>query len=331
MYNNHIVTWFYGEHKGNESSYPSVGANTTDLSFQVVYWKCIYDFFMSAFLTQKNTEYWLFTNVKAFPGPDDMNGLDLKEFFDEHSVHIIEQELSAQTPKDWFGEWRNQFYVYDILRYMMSHTDGRMIVFDSDILFRKDISDLFDVIEQYGAVGYALGDPDDIVKNGTSNNDMTLLYEKYYGEKPADTVRYRGGEFIALTRDMAETVVKEFEYLWPLNYAQYEKGETKLTEEAHFLSMIYARLGITNTLGNDCIRRIWTAAKFDTVIKSDEDLAMWHLPAEKKYGFDKLYGWLREAPRTKDEYLAYLSKVMMIPGSKALRKLRRGFKRLFVK
>ena len=331
MNRNHIVTWFYGEHKGNESSYPSVGANTTELSFQVVYWKCIYDFFTSAFLTQKDTEYWLFTNVKTLPGPDDMNGLDLKSFFARHNVRIIEQELSVQTPKDWFGEWRNQFYVYDILRYMMSHAEGRMIVFDSDILFRKDISSLFDMIEQYGAVGYSLGDPDDVVKNGTSNNDMTMLYEVYYGEKPRDTVRYRGGEFIAVTHDTAKRIVGEFDYLWPLNYAQYEKGETKLTEEAHFLSMIYARLGITNILGGQFIRRIWTAAKFDTVQKEDAELAIWHLPAEKKYGFKALYSWLREAPRTKDEYLAYLGRVVMIPGSRTLRRLRRGFKRLFVK
>ena len=331
MYNNHIVTWFYGEHKGNESSYPAVGANTSSLSFQVVYWRCVYDFFMSAFLTQKDTEYWLFTNVKAFPGPDLMDGVDLEAFFQKHDIHIVEQELSAQTPKDWFGEWRNQFYVYDILRYLYQHADGRFIVFDSDIVFRKDLTDLFEQIGEYGAVAYPVNASDDEVKNGTSNNDMTKLYEAFYGEKPAMPVRYRGGEFIAVTRDMAERVVKEFEHLWPLNYAQYEKGETKLTEEAHFLSMIYARLGVVNTLGERYIRRIWTAVKFDTVQAGDEALAIWHLPAEKKYGFVKLYNWFRTGTPTKDEYLAYLGKVMMIPGSRTIRKLRRGIKRLFVK
>ncbi len=331
MYKNHIVTWFYGEHKGNESSYPSVGSNTTELSFQVVYWKCVYDFFVTAFLTQKNTEYWLFTNVKAFPGPDLMDGVDLTAFFTEHGVHVVDQELSAETPKDWYGEWRNQFYVYDILRYMYQNVSGNIIVLDSDILFRKDLTPLFEDIEAYGAVTYPVNAPDDEIKNGTSNNQMTELYEKYYGVKPENTVRYRGGEFIAVTRDTAEAVVHEFEYLWPLNYAQYEAGDIKLTEEAHFFSVICAHLGITNTLGEKYIRRIWTAVKFDTVRPGDEDLAVWHLPAEKKYGFEKLYQWLKETPRTQQEYLTYVSKVMMIPGSRTVRKLRRGMKRLFVK
>ncbi|MBR0478203.1 MAG: hypothetical protein IJJ24_03815 [Solobacterium sp.] len=331
MYRNHIVTWFYGEHKGNESSYPSVGSNTTDLSFQVVYWKCVYDFFMSAFLTQKETEYWLFTNVKEFPGTGMMDGLDLDAFFRENHIHVVDQELSAQTPRDWYGEWRNQFYVFDILRFMSENAEGRIIIFDSDMFFRKDIASLFNEIEAHGAVTYFLGDADDVVKNGTSNLDMTMLYEKFYGEKPKGIVRYRGGEFIAVTQDAAKRIVREFEQLWPMNYAQYEKDEVKLTEEAHFLSMIYARFGYDDQIGNQYLRRIWTAAKFDTVQKEDTNLAIWHLPAEKKYGFKALYSWLRETPRTKDEYLAYLGRVMMIPGSRSLRRLRRGFKRLFVK
>ena len=69
----------------------------------------------------------------------------------------------------------------------------------------------------------------------------------------------------------------------------------------------------------------------DTAQAGDEALAMWHLPAEKKYGFVKLYNWFRTGTHTREEYLAYLGKVMMIPGSRTIRKLRRGIKRLFVK
>ncbi len=70
----YIITWLYAESPDDESYYPSVGGNTSSAGFQEVYWRCVYVFYKSALLTQKNqsVQYMFFTNV--FDIPTDVGG-----------------------------------------------------------------------------------------------------------------------------------------------------------------------------------------------------------------------------------------------------------------
>lgn len=322
---NTIITWFYAEHKGDESFYPSVGGNTSSPEFQKVYWRCVYAFYQSALLTQpKETKYMFFTNVPNLP--TELDGVNISDFMEKNKIEVCRRELSNRTPKDWHNEWRNQFYVFDVLE-ALQEMEGNFLILDSDILLRKSLAPLFDAVEQEGIVTYDCKDfDDDHHINGPSNRQMRELYAEYYGE-PAESLRYKGGEFIGINHRMIAPVLEEYRRLWKLNYRHYEEKKTKLNEEAHFLTLIYHRLGITNTIANQYTRRMWSSLRYDNIQPQDAELAIWHLPGEKKYGFRVMFNWFRKNKFTEQKYQRKVSRVMGIPGSATYRRTLKAIRR----
>ena len=107
-----------------------------------------------------------------------------------------------------------------------------------------------------------------------------------------------------------------------MNYQKYLVQEVKLNEEAHFLSMIYAHLGYHESLGNQYIKRMWTAARYDNVVASDVGFPIWHLPAEKRYGFKAMFEYFKTEP-TEEQYLDHLKKVIGVSEKRNWRRLRK--------
>lgn len=325
---NFLITWFYAEHEQDESFYPSVGGNTSTPEYQKVYWKCVYDFYRSASLLQKNpVKYLFFTNLPNIP--TDVDGLNLAAFFDEAGIETEILELSNKTPKGWYGAWRSQFYLFDVLALLNSKYSGNFLILDSDIFVTKDLNAVFQDIEKHGILSYDCGYHDTSTINGISTEQMRMLYAEIFGIKAEkrDKLRYKGGEFIGLTSAVLPTILTCYRKLWESNYSLYEKKMTKLNEEAHFLSVIYHHLGKDESLANQYIKRMWTAWQCDNITTGDEQLALWHLPAEKKYLFSDMVKILQRSISA-DEYIEILKKKSGIPGMRCMRKLKRIMIRL---
>lgn len=317
---NYLVTWFYREDKKDASFYPQVGGSTCSTEIQDIYWKCVYDFFSSAQLCNTNVHFVFFTNVEELPS--DMCGVNLKEFFKRGNIQVIRKELSAKTPKDWHKAWRNQFYVFDILDYFKDGAEGNILILDSDCLIRKPLNSLFQKIEKEGVVLYDYGYPEKAWLNGIKIAQMKKLYEEFYGGG-VDGLTYKCGELIAVRSDVIAELMDVYHELWKFNYEKYLQKKIKLNEEAHFLSFIFYRMGYINSYANKYIKRMWTAFEYDNVCKDDMKLAIWHLPAEKKYGFVKIFEWFKKRRRTKNEYLKYSDKVLSISKSAKIRKIKK--------
>lgn len=135
-------------------------------------------------------------------------------------------------------------------------------------------------------------------------------------------LRYKGGELIGLRSDILPGLLKCYSELWKFNYKRYEEKQVKLNEEAHFLSIIYHQLGFDDSIANKYIKRMWTAVKCDNIVAGDENLPLWHLPAEKKYAFGKMFDFLCKS-HTEEEYINCLRKMLDIPGSKYIRMLKK--------
>ena len=272
-----------------------LACNTSSFSFQKVYWKCIYDFYQSAIFTNKNEnlQYLFITNVKHIP--KDIDGIDFQNFFQINNIEIIYSELTYQVPKDWHGAWRNQFYVFDVLD-KLKKTMGNFLILDSDCLIMKSLRELFDEIDKKHIICYNCGYSKTHEINGINEMQMSDLYNDFYNEKK--DINYKGGEFIALNNTVITNVLEEFYHIFKLNYKKYNSSNVKLNEEAHFLSLIYSKLGYDNDEGNKYIKRMWTAFKFDNIKLEDCNLPIWHLPAEKKYAFSVLFNWFTIQQRT---------------------------------
>ena len=317
----YIITWLYAESPDDESYYPSVGGNTSSAGFQEVYWRCVYVFYKSALLTQKNqsVQYMFFTNV--FDIPTDVGGVNICRFFDDNNVWVQRLELTNRTPKDWYGAWRNQFFLFDILRYLQD-VDGNFLILDSDCFITKDLSRVFKEIEEKKIVSFkGKGHGLDYPVNGISTAQMRMLYQEFFGE--ASELEYKGGEWIAVNSSMVPRIINEYKKLWKLNYQKYLSQEVKLNEEAHFLSMIYVRLGHQESAGDQYIKRMWTAVRYDNVVASDVEFPIWHLPAEKKYGFKKMFFYFKTEP-TQEQYLDRLKKTIGVLENRNWRKLKKA-------
>ena len=63
------------------------------------------------------------------------------------------------------------------------------------------------------------------------------------------------------------------------------------SSEAHLLSLCYADLGLPTGGCDRFVKRLWTQPlRHQNVQPGAETLALWHLPAEKRYGLRRLYG-----------------------------------------
>lgn len=317
---NCLITWFYSEKSDDESYYPSVGGNTSSVNFQHVYWKCIYDFYSSAMITDRGSisKYIFFTNVTNLPVVDDIN---FSVFFKENNIEVVILELTRKTPKDWYGAWRNQFYLFDVLEYLKDKR-GNYLILDSDCIIRKDLLKVFEDIKKEKNISYEIGYPIAHNINGITIQEMRKLYVEFYGEsEQLDGLTYIGGEIIGISSSLIESVMNEFEVIWNKNYYRYKDNVFKLNEEAHFLSLIYFRLGYTKHSAQKYIKRMWTAIQCDNIDSNDGELYIWHLPAEKKYGFSNLFELIKKDNNLSEKKLQYyVERIMRIPGSSTIRK-----------
>ena len=177
----YLVTWFYAEKKDDESFYPSVGGNTSSPEYQKVYWKCVYDFYRTAQLTQHTNKarYLFFTNVPNIP--TNLDGFNLAQFFEKTKIEVIKLELTNRTPKDWYGAWRNQFYLFDVLKYLKENYTGNYLILDSDVFVTGDLYPVFQDIEKNKIITYDCGYNNDVEINGISIDQMRQLYSKFMG------------------------------------------------------------------------------------------------------------------------------------------------------
>jgi hypothetical protein len=111
-----ISTWIYLDSPEERSEYPQVGSASHSAEFQKIYWRCIAVFFALSIEHNPGRRHLLFSNWRAESFPV-IDGLDLRAFLQGKGVEVVTLPLTWQTPPGWFGRWRNQFYIFDILSF----------------------------------------------------------------------------------------------------------------------------------------------------------------------------------------------------------------------
>jgi len=125
---------------------------------------------------------------------------------------------------------------------------------------------------------------------------------------------------------VAAKLAQDFQELWPLLLEDCARQVPKLNEEAHVLSYLFLKNGFNGGQANVYIKRMWTdPATFRNVTAADLTLSIWHLPAEKKNGFRKLFHWLKEkdfllADVPESQLRKKLSHIFMVPSVPAHRR-----------
>ncbi|MBP1804550.1 hypothetical protein [Rubellimicrobium aerolatum] len=190
--------------------------------------------------------------------------------------------------------WGNQLYILDILdRIAADPVHDRYVVLDSDCVWPRPVGAMAQAIEAHGVLTLLLDDGSEAAPiNGCSGEGMAAYLRRVTGQGP-DSLRYCGGEIFAATRAEILRIAGQIDAFW----APIAAGEpVEIREEAHFLSCIYAANGYRLGTANPFVRRIWTTLRVHDARPADEALTVWHLPAEKRTGFRRLFRRLaREA------------------------------------
>ena len=112
---NYIATWFYKESKEDASFYPQAGKRGDSALVHSIYMQIQVPFFTTFRHYHPDDKLLFFSNLDQFPDY-------LERLFKELRIETVTLPYLCIPPKGWYGAWRNQFYLYDILRYMEKRT-----------------------------------------------------------------------------------------------------------------------------------------------------------------------------------------------------------------
>ncbi len=294
----YICTWIYLDSPEESSEYPQVGKKSHLADFQKVYWKCVAVFF--ALSTQFNPQrrHVLFSN-KTLEAIPEIDGFDLQGFLKGKNVEVVTLPLTWQTPEGYFGKWRNQFYIFDILQFIESawSNDSKssdhskvpsFIVLDSDCVINRPLDALFAEIRQSGLLALPMPYSETHNINGVTRKEMRQIYAELDGKDPGENPVYYGGEIFAATLPVIRQINAIAPAVWQNMLDRHRSGSIKLNEEAHFLSYCYHKIGRYGSLGR-FIKRIWTSPHYSNVQPEDANLPIWHLPSEKTGGIALIF------------------------------------------
>lgn len=292
---NTICTWFYADEKGEESYFPQSGKISSNKSHQDIYWRCVIVFYTSSTRFNQNTSHAFFTNLQQLPTVD---GISIQEVFDQLNVQIHRTAFKYKTPKGYYEAFQNQFFIFSILEYISEQNGNELdqfLVLDSDCVFLKSAADLFLKCRENGFLSFEIDSPVDHKINGLSRNDMQTLFQELNKTPIHSPPSYHIGEFFMANAATINLISIAFQNLWPVLLDRHNRNKLKLNEEAHTLSYLYYTLGLSPSNDKSFIRRIWTnPVFFRNVRPNDSHLAIWHLPGEKTFGFERLCKFLLE-------------------------------------
>ncbi|WP_298480606.1 hypothetical protein [uncultured Maribacter sp.] len=285
---NYIGTWVYLDSEEEKSKYPNNKGNSTSPEFQAVYWRCIVLFFESSLRYHKKEKHILFTNTNDIPVVD---GLDLNIFFKENNIEIVSLENKYQLPNDFYSQFRNQYFEFTIIDYFSERMDNEdsFLLLDSDCVFTKPLNDAFNKLKTESAITYIVDYDEDYVIHGVSGNNMKTIFSDL-GVTLEKNPYYSGGEVLLANGKFIKEVADHFPTLFKDMLERHTTNNIKFNEEAHVLSYYYYKHGALLGGMDSYIKRIWTNKNyFRNVEDSDSELAIWHVPNEKKTGINRIF------------------------------------------
>lgn len=288
-----ICTWFVGDKTGDETIFPQMGSSSSTIAFQRVYWQCIWMFFKTARHFNPLSELCLFVDRPDHPLCHEFTN-SLRLF----GVKIQQVPFASRPPKGFSESFGNQLYICDIVRFIASvgETAEVWLVLDSDCVHLASISDLILDTQRHGVLTLDLSSKVGEVINGLTENDLGDLAFELGIVSDRRPVTYFGGEFFAATGSKCCALSPRLDALLAVNISRWREGRKSIKEEAHLLSLVYAEFGISSGTANRYIRRIWTTFKYNTAARSDLNLPIWHVPAEKRFGIDRMYKLANRRP-----------------------------------
>lgn len=286
-----IATSLVLDSAAEATAFPSAGRDSAASEFQLVYWRCVALCLLTARTHNPSTPLLLFCNrvvEDAAPG-------EIVDALRKANVQFVTLPLTYRLLQGSVSRWGNVFYVLDIVRYFVDCLPYDAIVLtDADCLWRKSVAVLEPALRAERCLLYSLRPEDqknyggDVLINGMSRRSMVAVLEGVFGKRIDIPPPHNGGEVFAATRAYCHKVLDQLDPLWRYACEHVSDADGIKTEE-HLLNILAWANGVRSEGANPFIRRLWTNFEDRNVRASDVDLAIWHVPAEKKFGFRRMW------------------------------------------
>ncbi len=255
-----------------------------------MYYQCMIVSFASLRRWHPDARLALFTN-RSLPEPFNSQLASLQ-------VSTVICPSSYVTDLSFKNDFPGCLYSLDVITHLArtrSTEFSCLILLDSDCIVRSRPDGLIADLASNGEAihAYGLGYPVNMVLNGQSRASLTLALSYFSGQMVASPIIPYGGEFYAVPAGELPGLANRIEAFWGwMKSKGVHSFGNSLTEE-HVMSVVLAERGGGVRDAGGLVKRIWTASNFSNVAGDESEIPIWHLPAEKKRGFVKLYRyWL---------------------------------------
>jgi len=284
----YILTGMCCDREGEESIYPQgLNVKSSSAEFQSIYWQCVVVFFASSVRNNPSANHILCTNAEKLPN---LGNFNMEEFFANIGVKVAHLPFSYQHPLEYYHAFRSTYFKFDIVKYLKNNSESNDICLslDSDCVWVNSADKMIEAIEKNGIATYECYSQEDELISGLTRREMQQIYHElgYNIEHPP---RYFGAEFIGGTGESIKSLAEEIDLIWNISLERFAQGKSKFNTEEQMLTYIYNKQGYAPGTANPYLERIWTAANFYTASQSNFQLDIWHLPAEKARGINRLF------------------------------------------
>lgn len=181
--------------------------------------------------------------------------------------------------------------VIDCLAREPSAGFSHLILLDTDCILRLRLDAMVKELDSRGEriYAYETGYPVNRVFNGQSRASLTLESMYFSGQTAPSPIASYGGEFYCFPAGSLPRLAGRIRNFWEWMKSEGAGSFGNCLTEEHVMSVVLAGEKGTVHNADGLIKRIWTASNFSNVDGNESGIPIWHLPAEKKKGFVRLY------------------------------------------
>lgn len=263
---------------------PNIGAIEVSSKFDI-YYKCIIVMFASA-KTYADAKLQLFTDRY------------LPKVFQEQLEQLGVETVILKN-NEYVSKFKNNFpgclFLLDAFSHIVNDerysNKDKFVFVDSDCIFRKNIN------FARNCVAYKINKVAKENINGQTRESLLNIKNSIYNSTDSiDFFDFYSGEFYLFSMKNLKEVCSQISKI--VSHIQAIYGVDLIFTEEHLLAIVLTQLDVENQ-END-IRRIWTTRSYSNVDETNLDVAIYHMPAEKRELFNDLYHRFNEFHIRKD-------------------------------
>lgn len=187
--------------------------------------------------------------------------------------------------------------------YMLDAIGGQepgdtVLYVDPDVVFVRDPLALIHSVPRASVGALPLLARRDTCNNGLDRAQAAAVYAAWDNaegspaehRKPASDFQYYGGECYVITADALRAVQQKSEQAWARTLDMYRAGARHYPRtEEHLMNHVLRSVDVAPLAGQAA--RVWTTGRVRVIPPGLDDHTLWHVPAEKGDGFDRLHPW----------------------------------------